>query len=1059
MQLRAFYSLLLPPVGQFVLFQNFNHLFFDTLDELVAATEARLDTQGLYFATAAFNGEANRKQSNVRVLRAHRIDIDAGEAKFAKDPKGTYPDRGAAVRAFMDAIRAGLPKPSVIVSSGEGLHVYWALDADVAPAEWKPTALMLNAAGKALGLKIDSVCTADEARVLRPVGAVHKNGNRVEVLRTTGLVYTHSNLTASLKALLPEEAAFELATAPRRAPARSLNDDILTFKSAPASLARVADYCGAVAEMRDSEGNVPEPLWRAVMGVAKYCEVDGERLVHEWSTGHPGYDARATQAKFERWDTPPTTCSYFSGISEHCAGCKFNGKITTPKQLGATTNESIAADKPILGNPTADSLPQSEPDGDASTFSGMSLPDDDETTVEVHGTALAVADASAACPVPERADLFDQTQPFFYKKSKGNWTLFHTFKAQTTDPTGQKVFNEVTKAVCHKLVWVDASSDVGASEADGVLVQLGRVARADSAHQDRFDMPAGMVSEVGTLSKFMLDQGINFEPTNNDAGKHLKSFILREMIRKQNDMRFVIKNRFGYHMHEDQFVCCLGAHTVYPDGSIMRTVHNSKLKSIANSLTPGCLPPRVQPIWSGDDWIGIEAHAAAYSAFIRKHYNGPGYDKARLALAISLASPFLSFAADAPFTDADALPPMGFVISLYSTTSGVGKTALEDVICAAYGKTSLRKSGDSDLMTKVAGFTTAQNLAIFPLVLDEVTQNNAATAAKMVNAFANGTGRERAEQTGALQEAPKTWSLVTCMSTNVPQRELVAVVQKNSDALQLRMLELDFSDMPLTGNKDLFREEFHEIALNCGAYGLVQARLATYLGPVRLNRLVKNNLTKAFEVLGVDQTYRFFARALAIALTNIQIMGKLSPFEAEDVIATFKNALGLTQGFVKDHKRTPQDTLAQLLSAASPNVAVTRSFTKRAGRGSEDRGDVLLNPNVHTPLFGREVKEWGQVILTRSFVNKWCSENQVPSSSLLAELTKAGLLMVMEDGSIARQVKLGTGIASQVTNGQWCFTFRTSTPTESAEADPANVVPLRTETAPVDAVRQEAASV
>lgn len=339
--LTEFYRAVLPDGGRYVLYQNKQHTYHNTLSALAKDTERRLNTQGLYFATAAYGEQKNRTGENVRALRAHRVDIDAGDLKFAKHPDGAYQTQRDALVALVAAVKAGLPSPSLIVSSGEGLHCYWALDDDVLPATWRPVALMLNAAGKALGLKIDSGCTADLARVLRPLGAVHKNGTKVKLLKNTGLTYSNDVLMEQFTKLAPEQDTFSIAVA--SAPKfKSVNDDILDVKGPPASLARVAENCTAVAEMRDKQGNVPEPFWRAVIGVAKYCE-DGPRLAHEWSAGYEGYEPNEVEGRIDRWETPPTTCTFFASMHDGCKTCKYRGKITTPKQLGYAVADSGAA--------------------------------------------------------------------------------------------------------------------------------------------------------------------------------------------------------------------------------------------------------------------------------------------------------------------------------------------------------------------------------------------------------------------------------------------------------------------------------------------------------------------------------------------------------------------------------------------------------------------------------------------------------------------------------------------------------------------------------------------
>ena len=124
MELIDFYKTLLPASGCYVLFQNKSHSFFDSLDALTKATLARIDTQGLYFATAAYGELRNRTGDNVIALKSHRVDIDAGVDKFAKHPEGAYETQQGALQALVAAIKAGLPMPTLIVSSGEGLHAY-----------------------------------------------------------------------------------------------------------------------------------------------------------------------------------------------------------------------------------------------------------------------------------------------------------------------------------------------------------------------------------------------------------------------------------------------------------------------------------------------------------------------------------------------------------------------------------------------------------------------------------------------------------------------------------------------------------------------------------------------------------------------------------------------------------------------------------------------------------------------------------------------------------------------------------------------------------------------
>jgi len=101
---------------------------------------------------------ALRSQDNAIALKSLFLDVDA------KD----YADLGEAVAELGRFLReTNLPKPSVIVKSGGGLHVYFTLARALTVEEWRPLAHALVEATKQHGLKVDAGCTTDSARVLR----------------------------------------------------------------------------------------------------------------------------------------------------------------------------------------------------------------------------------------------------------------------------------------------------------------------------------------------------------------------------------------------------------------------------------------------------------------------------------------------------------------------------------------------------------------------------------------------------------------------------------------------------------------------------------------------------------------------------------------------------------------------------------------------------------------------------------------------------------------------------------------------------------------------------
>ncbi len=284
----------------------------------------------LYSPRAKITDKGSYKTiENVVGLRCWWIDIDV------KEKKG-YATLGDAVEA-LDAFVAtsGLPAPTVI-QSGNGLHCYWIIDRVVEVEMWKPLANQLRDAAKAAGLLFDYGLTTNPACLLRVPGTFNckdpKNKKPVLVAETRPLIPFESftNILNGIRSEALAEATQALAKAEK---AFEIDYDFSGIRH-DANL--IANACPAIAMMRDTKGNVDEPLWFRSLQLLKFAE-DGARIAHEWSSGHPEYNQADTQNRLDRLDAQgvgPTLCTTFDSVCTVCKGCPHWGKISTPLVLG-----------------------------------------------------------------------------------------------------------------------------------------------------------------------------------------------------------------------------------------------------------------------------------------------------------------------------------------------------------------------------------------------------------------------------------------------------------------------------------------------------------------------------------------------------------------------------------------------------------------------------------------------------------------------------------------------------------------------------------------------------
>lgn len=346
MDTKQFFKKLLPDSGLKALFIINNngiqvtrrHIYLEETDELAEIAQ-HLDSttpQTVYFALASFKEakqKGGRTHDNASHVKAFWLDVDCGEGK-------DYISQSEGAKALVKFLKeARLPKP-MIVSSGHGLHVYWPLTQELGAQTWTKVAHLLKGITQHFKFKADNVRTADVSSVLRPIGTHNKKKGKVipvTLLKDTAPVNTKDFVSHIVS--LSKQFNIKTVDITKREPAThadSLNASLLSKPDYPESDANiVADKCMQLAHMRDTRGNIEEPLWYSCLGVIRYC-TDSEVVAHEWSKGHESYSEAETNRKLAQLSkVNPTTCARFEALSDSlCHGCKYKGKITSPIQLG-----------------------------------------------------------------------------------------------------------------------------------------------------------------------------------------------------------------------------------------------------------------------------------------------------------------------------------------------------------------------------------------------------------------------------------------------------------------------------------------------------------------------------------------------------------------------------------------------------------------------------------------------------------------------------------------------------------------------------------------------------
>jgi len=372
--------------------------FYDSIDAVLTKAQ-ELDEAGFdaYFALATFEEAGSRKVTNVKELRTFFLDLDCGPSKDYENQNEAM----LALRGFCKKL--DLPKP-LLINSGRGIHVYWFLSEPISMEEWLPVAETLKRLCAEHNLLADPSVTADAARVLRvPRTHNHKPDPPVSVS------FFGSDVPKPLDIdVFKEYLGAELIPVPTRhipSGSNAVMDALLgnkknTFKDIVLKT-RAGNGCEQIKNVLVNQQDISEPLWRAGLSIAKFCE-DGQKAAHLMSKNHPEYNTADTIKKMDLIKGP-YLCDTFDEFSPGiCSECPNRGKIKSPISLGSSIREATEEDNvveaPSIDLPDAPINTYTIPAYPAPYFRGanggvytrVTLPDGDVTEKPIYHNDLYV---------------------------------------------------------------------------------------------------------------------------------------------------------------------------------------------------------------------------------------------------------------------------------------------------------------------------------------------------------------------------------------------------------------------------------------------------------------------------------------------------------------------------------------------------------------------------------------------------------------------------------------------------------------------------------------------
>ena len=934
-----FLNYVLPEQGVYCLMRTSRkgNLYSAAYDDIstMAADVVRDTGKGkdVYFALASFkdkNGDSvSRTRSNARALQSLYLDIDAGVGK----PYATWKDAARAVHTFI--LQTKLPVP-MLVLSGHGIHVYWVFEEEVPVAKWQVMASRLKALCAGLNLHADPACTADSARILRPVGSANfKNFADIKKVRlllegegpvsVEAMFTALETLSATYAVRIIDEGQDPTWNDANRykkldmiadtldpvwqkmlfVPKEVLNDELRLAS-------QIVPECQQIREA----GKGSEKQWHNMICLLKCCH-DGYDITHELSKGWvsadgtQSYDVHITDAKIVNSKAYPILCSTFDAARPGvCQGCKHYSPDVdskrTPLMLGRVGD--VAMPTQVTEAPTV-----VEQEG-FDTLDGGQANTLFQSPIWIKETAGFKQDAAG---IYKREKQEDGDEYIDRLVSRSAITPIAT----RTDEDGSRIY-----------MW-----HVYPNIAAGDTPQM-------------VEIPASAMFDSPQVLRAFASKGFLWVT----AGKNVTDTFGRYCIERLNDaeekgsMTYLKQHKHLGWSVDGEFV--MGDRVITPSGEIIQ--HDVGLEALSE---------RCRVNGDLDKW-----KAACHMMF-----SSPKSIRQAVMFMHAFGSPLMKFMGNAEST-----------FTFVRGATGVGKTTTAMMMQSVWfapgpmpkGLGSTHSHGG---YTGNAFYGVMGGMHSLPMYLDEATFMDTDAVPDFVMDITSGSGKVRMTQEARVKHAD-SWCLMSLATSNSSLvGKLVTALGANDkrDATMARVVEFDLTEIGDVPNSAVY---INQMMTNHGVAGQAYAR--ALVANVRSGKLftaitqAKELLHSRFQFEQRDRFWLAWATSLLVGFRLAKALG-LVAIDADrfvdELVAILEVQKRRVSALAEEERN--RDYVGELLEEYRQDI---QFYSTKGVPGSAAKVKRPVGPVVTRAKIGWDVST-GEIRIAGSVVRRWCIEHDV----------------------------------------------------------------------------------
>jgi hypothetical protein len=317
--------------------------------------------------------------------------------------------------------------------------------------------------------------------------------------------------------------------------------------------------------------------------------------------------------------------------------------------------------------------------------------------------------------------------------------------------------------------------------------------------------------------------------------------------------------------------------------------------------------------------------------------------------------------------------------------TGRGKSTLLDAVASIWGDPSvLRAHGGPSGFTLAGAEGKAHGLFHLPMLLDDVTEQEAKEISAFIFNYSGGRGKIRSQAGGGVRPDTPRWENILLLTGNEDEYARMAGTRVDSRQHTMRLIQIEFNDITMSkADGDALRAG---LLVNFGWAGHIFAEYVVRNYDA-VKRRVEQCIRDTDSKIRALSEERYWTAWLACAQVAAEIcveMQILPGFPVTHDVRWMEDQIVHMRLSSVAHSRNPNEALSEFLDTYVPNTLTLSTVSGNINNvAREPRGELLIRHEIDT----------GMLFISAHAFQEYCLKKHINLNAVFTTLVKSGAIV------------------------------------------------------------------